>query len=92
MAKAKSMISNLTSAESNVKCDWNLECIRRKFLKGYRWGALLRPIKSNTYDRPLAYRGDASETLAAICATNDGVSSWHKIKDNKSFLGLERCL
>ena len=84
-AKANSIIKSLASADSNETCDWNLECIRRKFLKGYRWGALLRPIKSNTYDRPLAYRGDASKTLAAVCATNDGVNTWDKTKKNKIF-------
>ena len=52
---------------------FNFRKIYIDFLKGYRWGALLRPVWANV---PFEYipspnREDVSRVLLAICGTND---------------------
>lgn len=51
-------------------CQANLREIRRRYMKGYLWGAILRPIDARAYKKPVAYRGDTSKLLVAVCATN----------------------
>lgn len=51
-------------------CCANLHEIRRRYLKGNLWGALLRPLDSRTYSDPAPNRGDTSKTLVVVCATN----------------------
>ena len=50
-------------------CRANLQEIRRRFLRGYLWGALLRPSSSVAH-RPILDRGDSNRTLVVVCATN----------------------
>lgn len=51
----------------------NLSRIRRTYLKGCLWGALLRPIRATTSRQSTAYRGDSSKTYVAVCGTNKRV-------------------
>ena len=54
----------------------NLCRIRRMFLKKYRWGILLRPMRSGAAEgfgrrnNPATNRTDSSKILVAICGTN----------------------
>ena len=50
-------------------CADNLHEIRRRFLRGYLWGAILRPWSKRT-DEPAPDRGDTNTTLVVVCATN----------------------
>ena len=57
----------------------NLREIRHHFLRGYLWGALLRPVDNRSYANPALYRGDTSKTLVVVCATNKRVvCPWEK--------------
>lgn len=59
----------------------NLQTIRRRYLRGFYWGVLLRP-ESRTRPGDLAtYRGDAVRTLVIVCATNH-LSLWPWEKDD----------
>ncbi len=51
-------------------CHANLRVIRHRYLKGYMWGALLRPVNILTYSGPAPNRGDTNRTLLVVCATN----------------------
>ena len=55
-------------------CPRNINIIRKNYMKGYRWGALLRPIKSMSHDKPAPDRGDTSRTLVVVCASNNRFS------------------
>ena len=69
-AKGLSSIMEIDLPPENKSCSANLREIRRRYLKGHLWGALLRPIASRSYSKPAAYRGDTSKTLVVVCATN----------------------
>jgi hypothetical protein len=58
----------------NVSCRGNLRRIRKKFLRRYRWGALLQPVSDGT-DEPAQLRGDNSKPLMVVCGTN-GSLDW----------------
>ncbi|KAL9632444.1 MAG: hypothetical protein Q9164_005317 [Protoblastenia rupestris] len=64
-------------------CGRNLRLIRERFLKTYVWAALLRPLSDQVND-PAMYRGDASKTLVAVCATNK-IVQWPWNKDDNVF-------
>ena len=64
-------------------CGHNLRLIRERFLKAYVWAALLRPMSDQMND-PAMYRGDASKTLVAVCATNK-IVQWPWNKDDNVF-------
>ena len=54
----------------------NIRTIRKNFLQGYQWGALLRPVKAN---EPMEYipatnQEDVSRILVVVCGTNDYAS------------------
>ena len=67
-------------------CGRNLSRIRERFLKGYVWAALLRPVATQTYQDPAMYRGDASKTLLAVCAINNlKIVQWPWEKDGTIF-------
>lgn len=66
-------LSNLLNIEVNPEdtaCRRNLSAIRRTYLKGCIWGALLRPINATTSRQSTSYRGDSSKTIVAVCGTN----------------------
>ena len=71
-----SVIDAITKRRQN-HCRINLCRIRRKFLKDYRWGILLRPMRSGAAEGfgrrndPATNRSDSSKILVAICGTND---------------------
>ena len=62
----------------------NIRAIRRRFLKGYAWGALLRPINQKTYDGPAPNREDVNRILLVVCASN-GLYSWPWDRDTKIY-------
>ena len=53
----------------NSSCRANLREIRHRFLRGYLWGALLRPISQGA-EEPAPDRGDFSRALMIVCASN----------------------
>ena len=55
-------------------CRANLREICRRYLRGYLWGALLRPVSSRAYKDPAPNRGNRSRTLIVVCATNRRVA------------------
>ena len=59
-------------------CLANLREIRHRFLRGYLWGAILRPIRQGT-EKPVPDRGDFSRTLVVVCASNRRfICPWEK--------------
>ena len=58
----------------NVSCRSNPRQIRKKFLRRYRWGALLQPL-GNDANEPAQLRGDNSRPLVVVCGTN-GSLDW----------------
>ena len=56
--------------EPNDMCPVNINTIRQRYLKGYLWGALLRPVNSRGYSDPATNRNDTSKIFMAVCATN----------------------
>ena len=71
--KRFSQCMDLGLETSDNSCPSNLREIRHRFLRGYLWGALLRPVDSRSYNNPAQYRGDMSKTLVVVCATNKRV-------------------
>lgn len=69
-ANKMSSILKIDVHSDDQSCRANLREIRHRYLKGYIWGALLRPIDINTYRDPAPNRGDTSKTLVVVCATN----------------------
>ncbi len=51
------------------RCEVNLRRIRHRYLRGYLWGMILRPLDSGTYMDPAPSRSN-DKTLIAVCATN----------------------
>ena len=87
-----SKLSNILGVKvssEDTACRRNLSRIRRTYLKGCLWGALLRPIRAATSRQSTAYRGDSSKTFVAVCGTNarvqfymrrepdDQLEGWH---------------
>lgn len=83
MSKAISTISRLDLGSEKL-CRRNIQRIRNMYLKGYRWGSLLRPIKARTeghllqlpiksqvYRVPAPNPVDISKILLIVCAAND---------------------
>ena len=68
--KKLSSFMDVDVSPDNKSCPKNLREIRHRYLKGYLWGALLRPVESRTYSNPVRYRGDTSLMLVVVCATN----------------------
>ena len=66
----------------DMSCQANLRKIRRRYLKGYLWGAILRPIDARTSRKAAVYRGDTSKTLVVVCATNKRFM-WYGEKDDR---------
>ena len=71
--KRFSSFMDLEMEPDDQSCPTNLREIRHRFLKGYLWGALLRPVENRSYANPARYRGDMSKTLVVVCATNKRV-------------------
>lgn len=63
---SKLLIEALEPEES--QCRHNIRCIRKRYLKPYVWGALLRPVSRLT--DPSANEGDTSKMLVGVCGTN----------------------
>lgn len=68
--KRLSSLLDIDVMPTDQSCRANLREVRSRFLKGYLWGALLRPINNRTYKDPAPNRGDMSKTLIIVCATN----------------------
>ena len=69
--RAKRLSTILDVMEPEVSSCWaNLQEIRHRFLRGYLWGALLRPISRRDPHEPAPIRGDISRTPVIVCATN----------------------
>ncbi|KAL6715505.1 hypothetical protein ACLMJK_006466 [Lecanora helva] len=68
----KQTVSKLSFAGKLISVS-NTKTICDKFLQGYRWGWLLRPLLANTpFDEvPALNREDFSQVLIVVCATND---------------------
>ncbi|KAL8941143.1 MAG: hypothetical protein Q9216_002408 [Gyalolechia sp. 2 TL-2023] len=66
------------------ECQKNLDQIRQKYLRGYLWGALLRPIAAQSFNDPVLHRSDARRTLLAVVATNRRWT-WPGEKDRRLF-------
>lgn len=67
------MISNVLGIEvepEDTTCRRNLSRIRRTYLNGCLWGAILRPVRATTSRQSTTYRGDSSKTFVAVCGTN----------------------
>ena len=68
-AKALSSYFDIDMEPEDNSCRVNLQEVRHRFLRGYLWGALLRP--GNTHDwKPTPDRGDINRTLVVVCGTN----------------------
>ena len=67
--KGLSSFLDIDMEPEDNSCRANLREIRHRFLRGYLWGALLRPI-SQGFGEPVPDRGDFSRTLVVVCATN----------------------
>ena len=67
--KRLSSLLDIDMEPEDKSCRANLREIRHRFLRGYLWGALLRPIRPDSH-RPVQDRGDSSRTLVVVCATN----------------------
>lgn len=51
------------------RCQVNLRRIRQRYLRGFLWGAILRPVDSRKYGDPAPSRSD-QKSLVVVCATN----------------------
>ena len=77
--KRFSSFMDLDVKPDDESCPANLRKIRHRFLKGYLWGALLRPVDNRSYSNPARYRGDMSKTVVVVCATNKRIGClWDK--------------
>lgn len=68
-AKRLSSFLDIDIEPDDNSCRANLREIRHRFLRGYLWGALLRPL-SHRADKPTPDRGDISRAMVIVCATN----------------------
>ncbi len=68
-AKTLSSHLDIDMEPEDNSCRANLQEIRRRFLRGYLWGALLRPSSAGAHG-PVLDRGDSNRTLVVVCATN----------------------
>ena len=68
-AKGLSSFLDIDMEPEDNSCRANLREIRHRFLRGYLWGALLRPISQGA-DKPVPDRGDMNRTLVVVCASN----------------------
>ena len=69
-AKRFSSFLDVVMAPEDKSCRANLQEIRHRFLRGYLWGALLRPLNGSGAGKPAPDRGDSSRILVVVCATN----------------------
>lgn len=69
-AKRLSSILDIDVDHEDQACHTNLQIIRRRYLRGYLWGALLRPLDASSSRNPAPNRGDSSKIMVAVCATN----------------------
>ena len=77
-ARRLSSFFDVEMQPDDKSCPANLREIRHRFLKGYLWGALLRPV-SQTKSNPVQYRGDTAKTLVVVCASNKRIGCiWEK--------------
>lgn len=67
--KRLSSFLDIDMEPEDESCRANLREIRHRFLRGYLWGALLRPL-SQRNDKPTPDRGDISRAMVVVCATN----------------------
>ena len=70
----KSLLSWLWGEDSTCRCPQNLAKIRAKYLRGYRWGAILCPIQESlgpTWSTWWEDGGRMRRTVVAVCATNE---------------------
>lgn len=70
VAELLSLVPGIDVQPYDRSCSSNLRSIRHRYLEGYRWGALLRPLKSQSSHNPAPNRGDLGTTLVIVCATN----------------------
>lgn len=68
-AKRLSSLFDIDMAPEDNSSRANLQAIRHRFLRGYLWGALLRPISSEAR-KPAPDRGNINRTSVVVCATN----------------------
>ena len=68
---------------ADSQCEVNLRRIRQRYLRGYLWGMILRPLDSRTFDDPAPSRSN-EKTLVAVCATNS-LSNFGCNKDERIF-------
>ena len=70
---AKSILSKVWTQSSDVQYSHNLAKIRARYLRGYRWGAILCPIEEEGigFDHWWDEGGRLRRTVLAVCATNE---------------------
>lgn len=70
-AKMLSSIFRTQLKPEHPSCYGNLQTIRRRYLRGFCWGALLIPDGfGGKIRKSLAHRGDARRVFMIVCATN----------------------
>lgn len=68
-----SSMFKLNNGQVESRCQENLNRVRQRYLQGYLWGALLRPVEIATDLKSIdtvKHRNNNGRTLLAVCATN----------------------
>ena len=68
---AKSILSRVWTQFSDVQYSHNLAKIRARYLRGYRWGAILCPVQEVGVHYWWHEGGRLRQTVLAVCATNE---------------------
>ncbi|KAL6715506.1 hypothetical protein ACLMJK_006467 [Lecanora helva] len=71
---AMSLLSKTRPRTSECQCPVNLARIRNRYLRGYRWGAILCPLSEPNKSLETRWYHDGGKlrrTAVAICATNE---------------------
>lgn len=69
-AKKLSSFLKIGVDREDSACRTNLQTIRRRYLRGYLWGSLLRPLATSSSRDPAPNRSDSMKITVAVCATN----------------------
>lgn len=68
---AKSILPRVWAQSSDVQYSHNLAKIRARYLRGYRWGAILCPVQEVGIQNWWNEGGRLRQTVLAVCATNE---------------------
>ncbi|KAG6990974.1 hypothetical protein G7Y79_00059g091590 [Physcia stellaris] len=80
--KLMSYLYRLHTVPEELRYQNNLHYIRQTYLRGYDYGALLRPT-GDAWD-PIDYRSNAGRIIVAVCGAKER-RSWTGERDNRSF-------